>query len=903
MALRIATWNVNGLLGKKQEVELLLNIQKLDILLISEAHLTDKTTFYLDGYSTYATYHPDNTSHAGTAIIVKNTIQHQLLPEYRSQKIQATSIMVHDKQSPITLTSIYCSPKQRRNPETTDEDFNRFFDSLGNRFVVGGDWNAKNVQWGSRLTTTRGRNLKKSIEYHKLNVLTTCEPTYWPTDPNKLPDLLDFFIYKGVQTHFLSVESCHDSSSDHTPVVATMSFTIIKRPVNPYLCNKHTDWQMFKQHLNDNLNLKVCIKSEDDIDNATEHIITSIQKAAWASTPPAKSSSFNKAYSNLPFTVKEKVLEKRRLRRVWQNTRHPTDKREYNKAAASLKKFLVEIENETLQQRLENLTAKTPVKIENSLWKTVKSRHKPQLAQHPLKTESGTWAKTDPERAEAYGLFLSDVFQPNNNLGTETLDEEVRKFLEADLQLSPPLRSCTPAEVRCTIKLLELKKAPGFDLITAEILRNLPKKAIVFITILFNAVLRISYFPRIWKVSQIKMVPKPGKPPHLTSSYRPISLLPVLSKVLEKIISARLNRCLNDDNTIPDHQFGFRKNHATIEQVHRVCEHIREALESKKYCSGVFLDVQQAFDKVWHNGLLYKLKKSLPHNLYLLLRSYLEHRIFYVKINDAVSDFYEINAGVPQGSVLGPSLYLLYTADVPESDYVMTATFADDTAVLASDDNRNAASGILQTHLDKINKWMKDWRIKASATKSNHVTFTLRKQDCPPVKLGQEVLPHQSTVKYLGFHLDRKQTWKVHIQKKRDELNQKYRSLEWLLGRKSRLSVENKLLIYKTVLKPVWTYGIQLWGTASHSNTEILQRFQNGVLKAIVNAPWFTKMDEVHEYLKIPTVKEEVVQLTRAYRDRIANHPNKLATDLTSNVTIRRLKRKHTWDHLVPIQQ
>ncbi|KAG7308282.1 hypothetical protein JYU34_006969 [Plutella xylostella] len=228
----------------------------------------------------------------------------------------------------------------------------------------------------------------------------------------------------------------------------------------------------------------------------------------------------------------------------------------------------------------------------------------------------------------------------------------------------------------------------------------------------------------------------------------------------------------------------------------------------------------------------------------------------------------------------------------------MTATFADDTAVLASDENNNLASEMLQSHLDKVNEWMKDWRIKASATKSNHVTFTLRKQDCPPVKLGNEVLPHQSTVKYLGFHLDRKQTWKCHIQKKRDELNQRYRSLEWLMGRKSRLSLENKLLIYKTVLKPVWTYGIQLWGTASQTNIEILQRFQNGVLKAIVNAPWFTRMDEVHEYLKMPTVREEVAKLTRTYRDRIVNHPNKLATDLTSNVPTRRLKRKNIWDNI-----
>ncbi|CAG9131752.1 unnamed protein product [Plutella xylostella] len=237
-------------------------------------------------------------------------------------------------------------------------------------------------------------------------------------------------------------------------------------------------------------------------------------------------------------------------------------------------------------------------------------------------------------------------------------------------------------------------------------------------------------------------------------------------------------------------------------------------------------------------------------------------------------------------------------ADVPESESVMTATFADDTAVLTSNEDRVEASKTLQTHLDKVHTWMNEWRIKASALKSSHITFTLRKQDCPAVNLGGELLPHCNVVKYLGFHLDRKQTWKTHIKQKRDQLNHQYKSLEWLLGRKSRLSVENKTLIYKSVLKPIWTYGIELWGTAKTSNTEILQRFQNSVLKAIVNAPWFTRMEDIHEYLGLDTVKEEINKKTKRYKDRITHHQNKLAQMLSDPPKTRRLKRLHTWDNL-----
>ena len=166
------------------------------------------------------------------------------------------------------------------------------------------------------------------------------------------------------------------------------------------------------------------------------------------------------------------------------------------------------------------------------------------------------------------------------------------------------------------------------------------------------------------------MIPKPGKDHTNPSSYRPISLLSCLSKLFEKCLLTRINPYLRIHNKIPSHQFGFREKHGTIEQVNRITSEIRSAFENREYCTAIFLDVSQAFDRVWLEGLTHKIRATLPNNTHKLLESYLYDRKFAVRCNSAMSDDYVIRVGVPQGSVLGPTLYVLYTADIPTSNNI-----------------------------------------------------------------------------------------------------------------------------------------------------------------------------------------------------------------------------------------
>lgn len=486
------------------------------------------------------------------------------------------------------------------------------------------------------------------------------------------------------------------------------------------------------------------------------------------------------------------------------------------------------------------------------------------------------------------------VFTPNPR---EISLEEEKKIYECLDKMQCPIittESFTKKEISSAItKYLNAKKAPGYDLITGRILKELPASGLLYLTQLFNAILRTGLFPPQWKVAQIIMIQKPNKDPTDVKSYRPISLLSILSKLFEKLLLQRLMPAIEAKHLIPYHQFGFRRKHATIEQVHRITNKITSALETKKYCSAAFLDISRAFDKVWHDGLLYKIQQNLPENFHTILKSYLHNRYFFIKQQDAITEIQQIHSGVPQGSVLGPVLYLLYTADLPTNTNVAIATFADDTAVLAISNDPTMASQHLQNNLNLIQKWLKAWRIKANEAKSIQVTFTTRTKTCPPVYLNEIQIPQANDAKYLGMHLDRRLNWRKHIFSKRKQLGLKLSKMYWLVGRKSQLSLENKLLIYKTILKPIWTYGIQLWGTASNSNIEILQRFQSKVLRIITDAPWYVTNEILHRDLKVPTVKETTKEYCLKYRDRLEEHPSRLVVGLMrERRTVRRLKRK-----------
>lgn len=527
--------------------------------MISETHFTKKSYFKIAGYNVYYTNHPDGTAHGGTAVLIKSKIKHHEVDKYQKDNIQATNIVIEDWNGPFIISAVYCPPKFTNK----EEQYSHFFTTLGTRFLAGGDYNAKHQHWGSRLATPKGRELYKTMTNMKLDVISTGEPTYWPTDRRKIPDVIDFCIIKGFSKLYFKAESCLELSSDHSPVVVTMCSKIIEIEKPPSLCNKKTNWNLFRSLVTESINLSLPLKTESEISDAVEHFNHCVQQAAWNSTP---SNSRKAKPSRCSTAALELISKKRRLRKQWQTTRSPELKNKLNQIVKKLRTTLRREKEQSISTYLEGLSPTDTT--DYSLWKATKKMKQPQQPIPPIRSSSGQWAKTNKAKADLFAHHLETVFVENEREVPAAEEEHIHLTLNATHQLELPIKKFTYSDVKSVIKRdLNPKKAPGYDLITGQVLKELPEKGFKFLTQLFNSILRTSYFPLQWKVATIIMILKPGKKPEEVQSYRPISLLPIPSKVFEKLLYKRLQPIIDREKLIPDHQFGFRQKHSTIEQI------------------------------------------------------------------------------------------------------------------------------------------------------------------------------------------------------------------------------------------------------------------------------------------------------------------------------------------------
>ena len=344
--------------------------------------------------------------------------------------------------------------------------------------------------------------------------------------------------------------------------------------------------------------------------------------------------------------------------------------------------------------------------------------------------------------------------------------------------------------------------------------------------------------------------------PKLFSDYRPILLLPSVSKVIERLVYNRLYKFISKHNLLYSKQYGFRRNHSTYMAAISLVDKISQGLDNKLTTAGIFLDLSKAFDTIDHNILMNKLfAYGVRGVAYDWFKSYLHDRCNYVQFNNSSSHYSLCNIGVPQGSILGPLLFMLYINDVYKSsqkfDFIL---FADDTTVLLQNSNLSDTLGDVTNEFSKVSEWMRSNRLSLNILKTKLVIFDNKTKDTSNanVLLNGQQITASNQANFLGITIDRKLDWKEHI----SAVSKKIARLNGVINRLKPFLPKNILLtLYNALILPHLSYSLLLWGNTHATFLNNLHKIQKRAVRNICNVPYRASSAPLFTNLKILTIR------------------------------------------------
>ena len=823
--IRSINCNFDGLLALLS----LVNVNP-DVILLTECWLSNYPSLpHIEGYNIHATKSTNRLQNDGVILYVKREIDKVKTFE---PDIEDANCLVA-KTGDTAIVSIYRSPSYHNITNFLHSLSNilKSLSSFKNIFIIG-DLN---------IDIKSGNKDRNSIEYLTYMAYHGFLPTH--TLPTRKGNCLDHILAK-TNTRFKSFV-LNSTLTDHSSLL----FCVQQKYNRTYAITNRT--KLNSQNLSrdlDNLDLTP-IYNSSDANEATEYLVSSLMNIIKVNTQTIVLSRRNKIIKpwitpGLLRCIRHRDKLHQKLTKFPNNDALLTTYSRYRNFCNSLLK--------KLKRNYEKSEIQNAGHDKKRLWKVIKNiAHisNKKLSAQPLITNQATALHTINQANSFFinmGKALAEKIKGNSS-------QPHRKHSRNRTLHSFALIDTDEAEVDRVIMTMRNDCATGLDKIPCFFIKQYKRYLIPPLTYIFNLCFSKGIFPNVLKQAVVHPIYKSGDKSCI-NNYRPIALLPSLSKVLERLIYNRLVKYLENNKLLAHSQYGFRSKKSTEDAVHELTDYIIKQLESHKKCLAIFLDLAKAFDTVSIPMLLDKLDnlgiRGIP---YELLKDYLTNRTQRLKIDHIISDELLIEYGVPQGSILGPILFLIYINELcllPLSDSKII-TYADDTVLLCSSENWENTFNTAQTGFDVINQWLKQNLLTLNSDKTKFMTFSYNPSTQPPQNTfsilahlcsntpGNECdcpkLSSTDTMKYLGVFIDKHLSFKLHI----EALIARVRKLIYVFKNLRHAASGNLIkTVYLALCESILTYCITIWGGTHKSSLIGLERAQRAILKVSTFRPF-----------------------------------------------------------------
>ncbi len=387
------------------------------------------------------------------------------------------------------------------------------------------------------------------------------------------------------------------------------------------------------------------------------------------------------------------------------------------------------------------------------------------------------------------------------------------------------------------------------------------------------------------------MIPKKDNLRSDPTNYRPISLTSSLARLCERFILTQINDHLTKNKIIIKEQSGFRPHRQTKDNILTICQRNIQAFNQKKKNCTIFFDINKAFDKVWHLGLIKKLKDiKLNTNIIFWIQEFLKNRTYTVNVNNTLSDPYKILAGVPQGGVLSPILFAIYINDIvfesKSKTKIYSNLFADDLSASCAAKKLTTIEKALNLYLKKLENWVSLWRLTMSTNKCNFIIFTKtnnKKNLTLKLKFFDEYIPQSYSTKFLGITLDSNLTFKEYTNEIYTKCMNRLNIIKILSQPKYKLTNKTLTIIYFTLIRSILDYSSLIFFLLSETNKKKLRSIQYHCLRFANRLPLKTSHTELLELTGVCSLDDRFDILNKKYFEKAFLYENRLIIDLCTN--------------------